>query len=145
MPAIGEPRADAADVVLHALNRTVELVAAGVAERLLLPGEPIPSASDVEHSLKYAMLVCKSPEAVERFIALAEQMAEDLLRPYGHVLIVLSTALEIRRTMTGEEIDAVISDVVARFELLAQQSKRREWNERVKNSASFKFEVMRRG
>ena len=72
-------------------------------------------------------------------------MADDLLRPYWHVLIVLSTALKIRRTMTGAEIDAVIADVVAQFELLWQQAQRREWNDRVKNSASFDFEVLHCG
>jgi hypothetical protein len=141
MPKDGERRADAADAYMHALNRCIEIAGAGSAERMLLPDDPVPSSSDVEHSVKYAAMVTNSPEAGLKFIALAEQMADDLLRPYGHVLIVLSTALKIRRTMTGEEIDAVISDVVGRFELFAQ---RREWNDRVKNSASFEFEVLLR-
>jgi hypothetical protein len=145
MPRDGERRADAADVYMHALNRCIEIAGAGSAERMLLPGDPVPSSSDVEHSVKYAAMVTKSPEAGLKFIALAEQMADDLLRPYWQVLIVLSTVLKIRRTMSGEEIDAVISDVVGRFELRAQQAQRREWNDRVKNSASFEFEVLHRG
>src|SRR5512140_1587221 len=47
MPQDGEPRSDAADVYLHALNRCIELVAASVAERMLLEGEPVSSVSDV--------------------------------------------------------------------------------------------------
>jgi len=76
-------------------------------------------------------------EAVERFLKLAETMAHDLLRPYGHVLIVLSTVLRIRRTLTGEEIDNIISDTVARFELAAEQARRRRWQERVDNADQF--------
>jgi len=145
MPKVGERRADAADAYMHALNRCIELAAAATAERMLLPGDPVASRSDVEHSVRYAAMVTNSPEAGLKFIALAEQMADDLLRPYWHVLIVLSTALKIRRTMTGAEIDAVIADVVAQFELLWQQAQRREWNDRVKNSASFDFEVLHCG
>jgi hypothetical protein len=72
MPQDGEPRSDAADVYLHALNSCIELVAASVAERLLLEGEPVPSVSDVEHKIKYASLVCRSPEAADRFIRLRD-------------------------------------------------------------------------
>jgi hypothetical protein len=52
-------------------------------ERMLLAGEPVPSVSDVEHTIQYASLVCRSPEAAERFIRLCETMADDLLRPYA--------------------------------------------------------------
>ena len=41
----------------------------------------MPSVSDVEHTIKYASLVCRSPEAAERFIRLCETMAEDLRGP----------------------------------------------------------------
>ena len=72
---------DVADVYLYSLNRCIELTAAAVAARMLLPGEPMPSVGDIGHSAKFASLVCKSPEAVEKLIKLAEQMADDLLRP----------------------------------------------------------------
>jgi hypothetical protein len=138
MPKIGEPRTDAADVFLHALNRTVELVSAGVAERMLLPGDPVPSVSDIEHSLQYASLVCKSPEAVEKFIALAEQMADDLLRPFSDVLVAVSTSLKARRTMTGAMIDSVISRAVAARQLEQEHEWRRRWQDVVANASSFK-------
>jgi hypothetical protein len=127
MPQDGEPRSDAADVYLHALNRCIELVAASVAERLLLEGEPVPSVSDIEHTIKYAPLVCRSPEAAERFIRLCETMADDLLRPHGDVVIVLSTVLRIKRTLNGPEIDEVISDVQTRKALAIEQQRRADW------------------
>ncbi|MEH2475690.1 hypothetical protein V1281_003135 [Nitrobacteraceae bacterium AZCC 2161] len=140
MPQDGEPRSDAADVYLHALNRCIELVAASVAERMLLEGEPVPSVSDVEHTIKYASLVCRSPEAAGKFISLCETMADDLLRPYGYVLIALSTVLRIRRTLSGEEIDNVIATTVAGFELAVEQARRRQWRQRTDNASKFKTE-----
>ena len=85
MPQDGERRGDAADIYLHALNCCIELAAASVAERMRLEGEPVPSVSDVEHTIKYASLICRSPEAAKKFISLCETMAYDLLRPYGYV------------------------------------------------------------
>jgi hypothetical protein len=144
MPQDGEPRGDAADVYLHALNRCIELVAASVAERMLLAGEPVPSVSDGKHTIKYASLVCRSPEAAERFIRLCETMADDLLRPHGDVLIALSTVLRIRRTLSGEEIDNVIATTVAGFELAAEQARRRKWQQRVANAGRLKSEALQR-
>jgi hypothetical protein len=122
MPRDGEPRADTADIYLHALNRCIELVAASVAERMLLEGEPVPSVSDVEHSIKYASCVCRSSEAAERFVRLCEAMADDLLRPYGDVPIVLSTVLRIKRMLDGAEIDKIIWDVEAQKALAAERT-----------------------
>jgi hypothetical protein len=65
-------------------------------------------------------------------------MADDLLRPYGYVLIALSTVLRIRRTLSGEEIDSVIATTVAGFELAAEQARRRKWQRIVENAAEFK-------
>jgi hypothetical protein len=143
MPKDGEARGDAADVYLHALNRCIELAAASVAERMLLPGEPVPSVSDVEHTIKYASLVCRSPEAAERFIRLCETMADDLLRPHGDVLIVLATTLRIRRTLTGDDIDDTIRIALAHRALAAEQVRRRQWQQRVANAAQFKSETLR--
>jgi hypothetical protein len=142
MPQNGEPRSGAADVYLHALNRCIELVAASVAERMLLEGEPVPSVSDVEHTIKHASLVCRSPEAAREVHP--SLRSEDLLRPYGYVLIALSTVLRIRRTLSGEEIDAVIATTVAGFELATEQARRRRWQHRVVNAGRFKSEALQR-
>ena len=138
MPQDGEPRSDAADVYLHALNRCIELVAASVAERMLLEGEPVPSASDVEHTIKYASLVCRSPEAAERFIRLCETMADDLLRPYGDVLIALSTVLRIKRTLDGAEIDAMIFGLEARKASAIERQRRSDWRDRELAASHFR-------
>jgi hypothetical protein len=137
MPKDGEPRSDAADVYLHALNRCIELAAAAVAERMLLPGEPVPSVSDIEQAVGLASLSCKSPEAVERFLAFCEQQAHDLLYPHALVIMSLSIVLRIRRTLDGAEIDKIISDVQARKALAAERGRRQRWQRVIENAAAF--------
>ncbi|MHC2627070.1 hypothetical protein ACVIW2_009102 [Bradyrhizobium huanghuaihaiense] len=127
MPQDGEARGDAADIYLHAHDRCIELAAASVAERMLLAGEPVPSVSDVEQAVALASLVCKSAEAVERFLAFAEQQARDLLTPHVPIIMALSIVLKIRRTLTGVEIDDVIATTVAGLQLAEEQARRREW------------------
>ncbi|MBR0867490.1 zinc metalloprotease [Bradyrhizobium diazoefficiens] len=127
MPQDGEVRGDAADTYLHVLDRCIELSAASVAERMLLPGEPVPSVSDVEQAVALAALVCKSAEAVERFLAFCEQQARDLLRQHGPIIMALSIVLKIRRTLTGAEIDDVIATTVAGLQLAAERRRRAEW------------------
>lgn len=92
-------RGYAADMYLHVLDRCIEPAAASVAERMLLPGEPVPSVTDVEQVDALASLVCKSAEAVECFLAFCEQQARDLLYlcDHGAVHCLKNTARVDRR------------------------------------------------
>jgi hypothetical protein len=137
MPQDGEPRGDVADIYSHVVTRCTELAAGAVAERMLLPGEPVRSVSHVEQAVGRASLVCKSAEAVERFLAFCEQQAHDLLYPYAPVIMALSIVLRIRRTLTGEEIDDLIAGTIARFELAAERARRRQWHNTVASAGAF--------
>ncbi|UPK39075.1 hypothetical protein IVB18_18665 [Bradyrhizobium sp. 186] len=142
MPQDGEPRDAAADVYLHVLNRCIELVAASVAERMLLDGEPVPSVSDIEHTIKYASMICRSAEAVERFIRLCETMADDLLRPHRDVLGALAAALRIRRTLDGTEIDKIIWDFEAHKALAAEHRRRADWRKAEVEAERFRAQCV---
>jgi hypothetical protein len=135
MPQDGEPRDDVADIYSHVLTRCTELAAGAVAEKMLLPGEPVPSVSDVEQAVGLASLVCKSAEAVGHFLAFAERQAFDLLYPHGPVIIALSVLLKIRRTLDAAEIDDVIATTLARFELAAERVRRKRWEGVIENAA----------
>jgi|GraSoi2013_100cm_1033763.scaffolds.fasta_scaffold61889_2 hypothetical protein len=138
MPKDGEPRGDVAEIYSHVVTRCTELAAGAVAERMLLPGEPVPSVSDVEQAVVLASLVCKSAEAVERFLGFAEQQAHDLLFPRAPVIMSLALVLRIRRTLTGAEIDDVIAGTIARFELAAERARRRPISQRANQSVSIR-------
>jgi hypothetical protein len=138
MPQDGEPRGDVDEIYSHVVTRCTELAAGAVAERMLLPGEPVPSVSDVEQAVGLASLVCKSAEAVERFLSFAEQQAHDLLFPRAPIIMSLSIVLRIRRTLTGAEIDDVIATTLARFELAAERARRRQWQNTIASASAFK-------
>jgi hypothetical protein len=125
---------------LHALNRGIELAAAGVAEKMLLPGDPVPSASDTEHLVKFASLVTRSPEAGLQFIKLCEIMAADLLQPWFFVLIALAAVLRIKRTLMGAEVDELIANTCAGFELAAERRRRVDWRKREMVANKFSAE-----
>ncbi len=101
MPKDGEPRGDVAEIYSHVVTRCTELAAGAVAERMLLPGEPVPSVSDVEQAVVLASLVCKSAEAVERFLGFAEQQAHDLLFPRAPVIIVFPVSRHLNHFSVG--------------------------------------------
>jgi hypothetical protein len=64
-------------------------------------------------------------------------MAEDLLRPYGDLLIALSTVLRIKRTLDGVEIDDLISGMQARKATAVERWRRERWQRVVVNAANF--------
>jgi hypothetical protein len=82
-------------------------------------------------------LFCTSEEAVETFITHCDVAARDLLMPYGHVVIVLSTVLRIKRTLDGVEIDKIISDVQARKARAIEHARLKQWQRTVENAAKF--------
>ena len=59
------------------------------------------------------LLICKSEEAIQTFIAHCGIAARDLLMPYGDVVMVVSIVLRIKPTLDGGEVDEIVRDVVA--------------------------------
>jgi hypothetical protein len=108
--------------------------------RMTHPDLAVPSASDTAHLVKYASLVTRSPEAGLRFIKLCETMAADLLRPWFFVLMALATVLRIKRTLTGAEIDALIANTCAGFELASERHRRTDWRRRELSADRFRAE-----
>jgi len=82
-------------------------------------------------------LICKSDEAIQTFIAHCEIAARDLLMPYGDILMVVSTVLRIKRTLSGTEIDKIIRDVVAGNPTYIERRRREDWRKRELSAASF--------
>ncbi|WP_162496258.1 hypothetical protein [Bradyrhizobium canariense] len=93
-----------------------------------------------EQAVALASLVCKSAEALERFLAFAEQQARDLLAPHVPIIMALSIVLKIRRTLTGAEIDDVIATTVAGLQLAAERKRRADWRNAELTAARFRAE-----
>jgi hypothetical protein len=137
MPKAGEDRSSISDVFGNVYAQCIELMAGRAAEAMLLGGEPVPPADDLRQARELAMLICRSEEAIERFIAHCEVAARDLLYAYGDVVIALSVVLRIARTLDGAEIDKIISDVEARKAVAVEHRRRADWRKRELAASSF--------
>jgi hypothetical protein len=137
MPGPGEPRANTADIYPHVHTRVAELTAGSVAEALFLPGEPWPADSDRAEERALASLIRTSPESIEAFIKFCRTEAAALLRPREHIARALTKELLRRRTMTGDEVDTVISATVAAKPIEDERQRRADWTRRCANAATF--------
>lgn len=127
MPQAGEDRRPVADVFANVYAKCIEFLAGRAAERILLNGEPAVPADDLRQARELALLICKSDQAIESFLAHCDIAAHDFLMPYGDLVMVVSTVLRIRRTLDGAEIDRVILDVETRKALAIEHRRRAEW------------------
>jgi hypothetical protein len=137
MPALGESRADAADIFLHVHTRIVELVAGSVAEAMFLPGEPWYAVDDRRQELALASLITSSDESAQAFVDACMLEAAALLRPREHIARALTAELLERRTMTGKEIDAVIIEAVAAKAREDEKQRQLDWRRREESAAQF--------
>jgi hypothetical protein len=128
MPKPGEDASSIFDVFANVYSHCIELAAGRAAERMLVGDDDSRSAvDDLRQARELALLICKSEEAIESFIAHCDIAARDLLMPYGDVVMVLSTVLRIKRTLEGAEIDTIIWDVETRKALTIERHRRAEW------------------
>jgi hypothetical protein len=138
MPKPGEDHGAVSDVFGNVYAQCIELMAGRAAEAFLLDDEPLPPADDLRQARELALLICKSEEAIESFLAHCDIAARDLLMPYGDVVIVLSTVLRIKRTLHGAEIDKIISDVEAGKALTIERQRRADWRKRGVAASRFR-------
>jgi hypothetical protein len=131
-------RSDVADVFQSVLDACTELMAGEVAEKMLLEGPAAFASDDRRQVGELAALICKSPRAVEAFIAFCEQQAADLLSE--HVTVMMS--LQIVLIMTGDEIDRAIATVLAGQAAAVESIRRARWQRVVENAASFEAECV---
>ncbi|APG06969.1 hypothetical protein BKD09_01385 [Bradyrhizobium japonicum] len=128
MPGPGEDRSSVTDVFASVYSHCIELAAGRAAERMLLgDGDARSGVDDLRQARELALLICKSEEAVETFLAHCEVAARDLLMPYGDVVMAMSIVLRIKRTLDGAEIDEIIRGLEAQKALDAEHRRRAEW------------------
>ncbi|WP_439370834.1 hypothetical protein [Bradyrhizobium sp. DASA03120] len=143
MPQAGEDRRPVADVFASVYAKCVEFLAGRAAERMLLDGEPAVPADDLRQARELAMLMCKSEEAIESFLAHCDVAARDLLMPYGDLVMVLATILRIKRTLSGAEIDRIILEFEANKALAIERRRRKEWRKAELAASRFRAECDR--
>jgi hypothetical protein len=96
----------------------------GLLSALLGDDDSRSAVDDMRQARELALLICKSEEAIETFIAHCDIAARDLLMPYGDVVMVLSIVLRIKRTLDAAEMDRIIWDVETRKALAIEHRRR---------------------
>ena len=77
MRTASENRAALSGVFQNTLDACIGLLGGQVAERMLLAGEPSLASDDRRQAMELACLLCKSPQAIEKFLSFCEQQAYD--------------------------------------------------------------------
>ena len=126
-PGIGEPRDDAAEFQVHAMRRTVELLAGSEGEAMLEDAPLLGAVDDNKQALRFARLVCVSSAAVEAFLSYAKAEARALLEEHRSLVLALADCLLEKRTLTGAGVDAVLAAALARSNLETEHRRRLEW------------------
>ena len=92
-------------------GRIVELVAGAVAEEVYLGDTDGLRGSDKTKARYWAGMLCSDERAIQYLLTAAESEAEGMLVQHRHVLDALADALCVRRTMSGDEVAALIRRV----------------------------------
>jgi hypothetical protein len=87
--------------------------------------------------VRRAMLICSGEGRLRPSSRIAT-----LLRGICCLVVALSTMLRIERTLTGPEIDGLIANTCAGYELAAERRRRADWQHTIANAA--KFEAQKR-
>ena len=139
MPGIGESRDDIAVDALHTHHQVLELLAGSLAEAMLCPDTPpLPGAAhDQIEARALAGLICRSVSSVDAYLEFCRVEVVALIESHCDIVQAVADALIERRTLDGDQIDAIISDAVVRHDLIAQQARRAAWARSIEDAATF--------
>jgi ATP-dependent Zn protease len=137
MPADFEPKSDASEIYAHCFCRVTDLLAGSAGEKLLCADAPWLAKSDLTQAERIASIVCTSAEAIELFLGFCRAEAENLVAKHCVSIQAVAAALIRHRTMTGDQIVAVVADSVAREAMIAEQKRRIDWKRTEASARAF--------
>jgi hypothetical protein len=141
-PGLGSSRIESAELYIRAQTMVIELVAGGIAEKLLFPDiPPLRAEHDKIEARAVAAIACASPRSVDAMLAYAEAEAENLIRENLNVVLALVDALVAspKGKLTGEQVDAVIEGAIDReHHMTVEVCRRADWRLVEKNAVAFR-------
>ena len=135
----GQDRGPKADIFQSVLDACTELLAGEVGEGMFFD-EPCFASDDRRQAIELAALVCRSPEAVDRFLSFCERQAFDLLAEHATLMMSMQIILRMRRTMPGSDLDDAIRTVLAHQAVARERLRRKQWQRAVERAAAFERE-----
>jgi hypothetical protein len=137
LPGPGEPRD--VSVFFDVQAQIICQMGGGAAEAAIFGDRPLRSAaSDLASALALAQIVCRNEESRSSFIEHCYQEALAIIEENKPVVLALAQALidHPQRTLNAAEIDAVISQTLAREALAAEHARRAVWRRTLESATS---------
>jgi hypothetical protein len=139
MPADGEPILNGSEIHAHVRGRVVDLLSGSEGERLLCPdGPPWSADSDLAQARSLASIVCSSTETLELYLNFCRAEAAALVAKHRESIQAVAAALIEHRTLSGDEIVAVVAESVTQQAMAVEHARRADWRERQASAASFR-------
>ena len=140
-PEIGSPRMESAEFYQRALNNVIELVAGDAAELILHPDlSSLGAVHDFVEADAFARVAVVGQPAVMALVEYCRAEATALLTANIDVVNALVEALIESGTLTGEQVDEIISNCITVRSMAAERQRRVDWKQRESNAATFKGE-----
>jgi hypothetical protein len=137
-PGLGSRRIESAELYIQAQTMVIELVAGGIAERILFPDlPPLRAEHDQIEARAAAAIAYASPRSVNAMLAYAAAEAENLIRENLNVVLALVNALVEAGRLTGEQVDSIIAAAIATSAVKAEWVRRADWRRRERSAATF--------
>jgi hypothetical protein len=139
MPVDGEPIVNGSEIHAHVRGRCVDLLSGSEGERLLCPdGPPWPANSDLAQARSLASIVCSSTETLELYLNFCRAEAAALVAKHRESIQAVAAALIEHRTLSGDQIVAVVAKSVMREAMACERVRRADWVARCANASTFK-------
>jgi len=140
-PELGCARVESSEYYIRAQNNITELVAAECAELILHPDLPSLGAKhDFVEAGAFAKVAVAAQPAVAALISYCRAEATALLAANIDIVNALVEALIEHGTLSGEQVDEIISNCITVRSMAAERQRRVDWKQRESNAATFKGE-----
>jgi hypothetical protein len=138
LPHDGEPIVGGSEIHAQVRGRCVDLLSGAEGERLLCTdGPPWLAESDVIQAKRLASIVCSSAETAELFLAFCRAEAASLVAKHSASIRAVAAALIEHRTLSGDQIVAVVAESVAAKAMADERARRDDWRFRQESARHF--------
>jgi hypothetical protein len=135
-PELGSDRVDSSEYYIRAQNNIIEAVAGECAELILHPELPsLGAVHDFVLAAAFGRIAVAAQPAVVALIEYCSAEATALLRTNLDIVNALVAALVERGTLSGSEVDAIISHEVAMRSIRLEHARREDWQRRIASAA----------
>jgi hypothetical protein len=137
-PELGASRISTAENYIRGMNNIIALVAGSASEIVLCPDlPPLGTQHDFDEAAAFAKITVIAKPAVAALIEYAKAEATAIISANLDIAHALVAALEKAGQLSGDQVDEIISECVAKRSAETERHRRDDWKARKLNSATF--------